>query len=804
MLKKIYQFLGSIYFAITILIFLIIFIILGTFLESFTGSHLYASSFTYSSPFFFIILSSAFCNILISALHRWPFKKKHIPFLITHLGLLMMIGSVIIKNIFGIQGNMHLYEGSSSHQVLIPYTYGVKLEKKGKEDKFYEIASLSEKKKCPIFLTENEDLKLEILKYLPNSKQKFRSWIINKFCYISGLNPIFVYEEKNNIPISSKLKIFKNSSEIWDIYALKSSEPSKILKKLYLKDSKIFLKNFKNNRLQSYSLRKSIKNGLKTDELKIGLKLYLSDKKIEFIQNKNKTNYSISSENILNQSPWKIDRYIVELRHVPKLIFIEEEDRIKFYAIDRYGHIYSNTFFDNENGTIITYDQGYGGYYSILEIPFISNSYGALTRLKSRGYQLQLALQNALKEKKLLAPPLELLKKISVKSNSDFIELLLKFLLDQSILNDFFSAFDLNEMQNDDLKAAYWSYYLRNENEKKIKEIKIGNFEYKNFNELRDKIFLSSKFLPEIPINEINKKSFRGLLKEYFLYYGILNDNLLFYQSKKNEENDLKSYSEAQSIQNKLVKILPFTKEFTKKQKIEILTRLPENHLVFTENDISHSQSKEDLIKMLDDILPIDFVENYENIEGTIDEKIVLESPLIPEIFSLPTSTHIEENVPSITVKVTKGKKTEIHQLIYDPMGKGWKWPAFNGEYLLSFQPKVINLPLKIRLHSAKEIKYPNSNQSFSYESELFITENNIKKPFSISMNHVYESLAGYRFYLSNIATLSNGIKRIQLAVNYDPLKKILLYPGAILVTLGIVSLFWVRSKKNKKKKYKI
>src|SRR5262249_46812613 len=103
-------------------------VIAGTLLESRTGSHLFAAQITYEHPFFQLLLSLYFVNILLSALRRWPFKIRHIPFLITHLGLLMILAGTMIKNRFGLQGQMSIWEGSASQQVLLPHTFALHVE----------------------------------------------------------------------------------------------------------------------------------------------------------------------------------------------------------------------------------------------------------------------------------------------------------------------------------------------------------------------------------------------------------------------------------------------------------------------------------------------------------------------------------------------------------------------------------------------------------------------------------------------------------------------------------------------------
>ena len=109
------KFLGSVYLAIILIALTALFVIWGTWLKSTTSSHLYASQLTYGSPFFVALLCGFFVNILVATLRRWPFKLKQIPFLITHLGLLMVLGGVILKMLMGTQGSMILWKEAAAN-----------------------------------------------------------------------------------------------------------------------------------------------------------------------------------------------------------------------------------------------------------------------------------------------------------------------------------------------------------------------------------------------------------------------------------------------------------------------------------------------------------------------------------------------------------------------------------------------------------------------------------------------------------------------------------------------------------------
>ena len=125
MIKRTFHFMGGVHLAIALIALSALAVTVGTFLESKTESHLLAAKWTYEHPFFFILLALFFINILFAALRRWPFKKRHIPFLIVHLGLLMIISGTMIKNLWGLQGEVLLWEGTSSNRVLLPQTHAI-------------------------------------------------------------------------------------------------------------------------------------------------------------------------------------------------------------------------------------------------------------------------------------------------------------------------------------------------------------------------------------------------------------------------------------------------------------------------------------------------------------------------------------------------------------------------------------------------------------------------------------------------------------------------------------------------------
>lgn len=156
------------------------------------------------------------------------------------------------------------------------------------------------------------------------------------------------------------------------------------------------------------------------------------------------------------------------------------------------------------------------------------------------------------------------------------------------------------------------------------------------------------------------------------------------------------------------------------------------------------------------------------------------------EIETPLTAKYFKENMPDkkedyrpLAILVEAGTKTPLHYK--NPL------PTPINKRLFRFEDYRFKLPFKVRLRQARTTYYPNTNQPFSYEADIQMAG----KWITLSMNKVYESNEGYRFYLSNISPTDPAqVKTVQLTLNRDPFKGWLTYPGAIILTLGIILLF--------------
>ncbi|MEI7865232.1 MAG: hypothetical protein WCI38_07655 [Chthoniobacterales bacterium] len=116
--NPVFQFLASLRLAVILLSVLIIMSIVGTLAESKLDADT-ARTWIYEAPWFDLWLFLLAANLVCSAFMRWPWKKHHTGFLLTHLGIIaVMIGSVI-GQIWGVEGTMTLFKNSAPDNVLV-------------------------------------------------------------------------------------------------------------------------------------------------------------------------------------------------------------------------------------------------------------------------------------------------------------------------------------------------------------------------------------------------------------------------------------------------------------------------------------------------------------------------------------------------------------------------------------------------------------------------------------------------------------------------------------------------------------
>jgi hypothetical protein len=746
-LKTIYHFLGSFYFAIIIITLMAIIVTAGTFTESYTDSHQYAALFTYNNPVFNGILVALFINILVAALRRWPFRMSHIPFLITHLGLLMLISGVIFKNIWGIQGNMTLIEGGSSHSIVIPHTQVLHVEKRDPENgtrlvtNEYPIESSLWKNERKIGSGKGEEfpeLFIELVEYCPHCEEEWDSWIKNDRGVIAGLEPFAVHQVKDlnaPLPVSTKVKIYRDTDEVWDIYAVVSDEPEQILQSL-------------------------------------------------------SGDSSISSDHLFDtQQP-------AHKEITPKIAFIKnDEGAILVVAIDRYGHLFTKTYASKQISPLVVYNEGFGGYFASVTIPYPAYPYDIETLKQAKIHQVSKQLRNQQISSEKLSPPLQLLSRACMKTDSDFAYTLAQ-VYTKNIPPDVSRT--LNEIEwpllpQTTINICYWAAAIDHELTSTNKEV-IPDV-IKKLQTTESLIAQLHPIAHQLPNYDPHQKQSDEMNLHMLLaameLYGVALDFLCPNMSPEESQQCLLAFFNDQINEVKLVDAFPPLKTLPFQQKLSVLKKLMPEH--------------ENISKLIEPLTPEDTLPTFsrsdlwEQLEASLHHgEINIETPITLAHTTLPPTTKLEDNRPKITVYTKKGDSKQFLTLAYDPTGQDIKWPVLLGEYRISFQPQTLDIPVDIRLHDARQINYPNTNQPMSYESDLIIHDKDSGQVeiTTISMNNVYESSQGYRFYLANITPSDeSAVQHVQLVVNYDPAKYVLTYPGGILIALGTLLLFWFRPK---------
>lgn len=109
--------LGSLSFAIALIAVLALVLIASTSLESLYGTS-FAQKFFYETGWFDVLLGLLVVNIVCSTILRFPFKKKHTGFIITHIGILMILAGSFLTRFFGVDGQIMVFEGEQQAQII--------------------------------------------------------------------------------------------------------------------------------------------------------------------------------------------------------------------------------------------------------------------------------------------------------------------------------------------------------------------------------------------------------------------------------------------------------------------------------------------------------------------------------------------------------------------------------------------------------------------------------------------------------------------------------------------------------------
>lgn len=117
--RKIIRFLASIKLAVVIILGLGVITAWGTFVEAEYNAEI-AQKTVYHSWLMYGVLAALCLCLTAVMVDRWPWKKRHAPFVLAHIGILVLMGGSAITRYFGIDGSMIFEIGESNRHIILP------------------------------------------------------------------------------------------------------------------------------------------------------------------------------------------------------------------------------------------------------------------------------------------------------------------------------------------------------------------------------------------------------------------------------------------------------------------------------------------------------------------------------------------------------------------------------------------------------------------------------------------------------------------------------------------------------------
>ena len=120
--KRLFLFLASLKLAVIIILTLIVLSVYGTIVESQYDAKT-AQEIVFQSPFMSFVLCLLVINLLFSMIKKFPWRKKHLPFLLAHIGILIVILGSYVTRQWGIDGSMAFLIGQKRNWISVSDTF---------------------------------------------------------------------------------------------------------------------------------------------------------------------------------------------------------------------------------------------------------------------------------------------------------------------------------------------------------------------------------------------------------------------------------------------------------------------------------------------------------------------------------------------------------------------------------------------------------------------------------------------------------------------------------------------------------
>lgn len=118
-MKRLGRLVGSLKIAVPLLIAIAAVLAWGTMYEARFGTAA-VQRFVYHAWWFQSLLAFLALNLASAALQRFPWKRQHLPFVLAHIGIILILVGGIVGSRFGSEGQMLIPEGQAEHTMETP------------------------------------------------------------------------------------------------------------------------------------------------------------------------------------------------------------------------------------------------------------------------------------------------------------------------------------------------------------------------------------------------------------------------------------------------------------------------------------------------------------------------------------------------------------------------------------------------------------------------------------------------------------------------------------------------------------
>lgn len=114
-----FKYVSSIRLAVPVMVGLIVAVAVGTVIESRHNAE-YAKIALYNASWFHALLFLLALNVFCAMMSRYPWKIHQTGFVVTHIGILILLAGSWVTKIYGVDGSLQVQEGESQNTVVLP------------------------------------------------------------------------------------------------------------------------------------------------------------------------------------------------------------------------------------------------------------------------------------------------------------------------------------------------------------------------------------------------------------------------------------------------------------------------------------------------------------------------------------------------------------------------------------------------------------------------------------------------------------------------------------------------------------